>query len=73
MTRAVPGHALVAGSPAKRIGWVCACGDRLVDADGRPAPAAIDRYSMDKMLSCARCGRRYAYDRDGDTLLEMTA
>ena len=73
VTRAVPGHALVAGSPAKRIGWVCACGDRLVDSDGRPAPAAIDRYSMDKMLSCARCGRRYAYDRDGDTLLEVTA
>ena len=70
VTRAVPGHALVAGSPARRIGWVCACGDRLLDADGKPAPAEIDRYSMDKGLSCARCGRRYTYDRDGDTLNE---
>jgi UDP-2-acetamido-3-amino-2,3-dideoxy-glucuronate N-acetyltransferase len=73
VTRTVPGHALVAGSPAKRIGWVCACGDRLLDADGRPAPAEIDRYSIDKGLSCARCGRRYTYDRDGDTLQEVQA
>ena len=73
VTRTVPGHALVAGSPAKRIGWVCACGDRLLDSEGRPAPAEIDRYSMDKGLSCARCGRRYTYDRDGDTLREAKA
>ena len=73
VTRTVPGHALVAGSPAKRIGWVCACGDRLLDSEGRPAPAEIDRYSMDKGLTCARCGRRYTYDRDGDTLREAKA
>ena len=73
VTRTVPGHALVAGSPAKRIGWVCACGDRLLDADGRSAPAEIDRYSMDKGLTCARCGRRYTYDREGDTLREVAA
>ena len=73
VTRTVPGHALVAGSPAKRIGWVCACGDRLLDADGRPAPAEIGRYSMDKELTCATCGRRYTYDRDADTLREKTA
>ena len=70
ITKSVPGHALVAGNPAVRIGWVCACGDRLLDADGHPAPAEIDRYSMDKGLSCARCGRRYTYDRDDDTLRE---
>jgi UDP-2-acetamido-3-amino-2,3-dideoxy-glucuronate N-acetyltransferase len=73
VTRTVPGHALVAGSPAKRIGWVCACGDRLLDADGKPAPAQIDRYSMDKELTCGTCGRRYTYDRDADTLHERAA
>ena len=72
VTRTVPGHALVAGSPAKRIGWVCACGDRLLDADGHPAPAEIGRYTTDPELTCARCGRRYAYDRTGDTLNEAT-
>ena len=27
----VPDHALVVGNPAKHIGWVCACGERLSD------------------------------------------
>jgi UDP-2-acetamido-3-amino-2,3-dideoxy-glucuronate N-acetyltransferase len=27
----VPDHALVVGNPAKPIGWVCACGERLPD------------------------------------------
>jgi acetyltransferase-like isoleucine patch superfamily enzyme len=71
VTRTVPGHALVAGSPAKRIGWVCACGQRLLDAEGKPAQAEIGRYSTDAGLTCARCGRRYRYDRDGDTLDEV--
>lgn len=68
VTRSVPGHALVVGSPAHRIGWVCACGERLRDADGRPAPAAIERYGIDPVLSCERCSRRYRYERDIDTL-----
>jgi UDP-2-acetamido-3-amino-2,3-dideoxy-glucuronate N-acetyltransferase len=29
VTGDVPAHALVAGNPAGRIGWVCACGERL--------------------------------------------
>lgn len=32
VTRDVPPHALVAGNPARRIGWVCACGERLGEA-----------------------------------------
>ena len=31
VTRSVPDHALVAGNPARRIGWVCRCGERLAD------------------------------------------
>ena len=27
--RDVPAHALVVGNPARRVGWVCACGERL--------------------------------------------
>lgn len=27
----VPAHALVVGNPARRIGWMCACGARLPD------------------------------------------
>ena len=31
VTRNVPDHALVLGNPAKQIGWMCTCGDRLSD------------------------------------------
>jgi UDP-2-acetamido-3-amino-2,3-dideoxy-glucuronate N-acetyltransferase len=31
VTRNVPDHALVLGNPAKQIGWMCACGERLSD------------------------------------------
>jgi acetyltransferase-like isoleucine patch superfamily enzyme len=55
VTRDVPDHALVAGSPARVIGWVCACGARLHDAtDGTPAPAAHDGPAV-----CVRDGGRY--------------
>lgn len=36
VTRDVPDHGLVVGVPARLIGYVCACGQRLVaEADGR--------------------------------------
>ena len=38
VTRSVPDYALVAGNPARRIGWVCACGHRLGDRRGHPYP-----------------------------------
>jgi UDP-2-acetamido-3-amino-2,3-dideoxy-glucuronate N-acetyltransferase len=31
VTRNVPDHALVLGNPAKQIGWMCECGERLSD------------------------------------------
>jgi Serine acetyltransferase len=71
VTKPVPGHALVAGNPARRIGWVCACGARLMDGNGDPAPAAIERYASNPQLGCERCGRRYRYEADEDTLREV--
>ncbi len=40
VTRDVPDHALVAGNPARRLGWVCFCGQRLHDAAGDAAGGA---------------------------------
>jgi UDP-2-acetamido-3-amino-2,3-dideoxy-glucuronate N-acetyltransferase len=72
VTRNVTNYALVAGSPAKRIGWVCACGERLLDASGESAPANPDRYAAHTELTCGSCGRTYAFIPDAETLEERT-
>lgn len=72
VTRSVPNHALVAGSPAHRIGWVCACGARLVDANGDPVQAEPGRYAARTDLVCGSCGRHYAYVPDAETLEERS-
>lgn len=46
--RDVPAYAMVVGNPARRIGWMCACGEKL---RGKQA-------SKHDALSCT-CGRRY--------------
>ncbi len=51
VTRDVKDHALVVGNPARQIGWMCQCGERLALTDGRGA--------------CARCGSAYA-DQAGE-------
>jgi UDP-2-acetamido-3-amino-2,3-dideoxy-glucuronate N-acetyltransferase len=45
VTRDVAGYALMAGVPARRIGWMCQCGERLPDKTGA--------------VTCAACGLRY--------------
>lgn len=42
----VPGHALVAGNPARRIGWVCKCGEQLAADLG--CGACRRRYAEDE-------------------------
>jgi UDP-2-acetamido-3-amino-2,3-dideoxy-glucuronate N-acetyltransferase len=49
VTHDVPAHALMVGVPARRVGWVCVCGERLTE---RPE------------VACERCGRRYALRPD---------
>jgi acetyltransferase-like isoleucine patch superfamily enzyme len=72
VTRDVPSHALVVGSPAHRIGWVCACGARLVDSNGDPMAAEPGRYAAHQELICPECGRVYAYVPDAETLEERS-
>ena len=46
VTRDVPPHAVVAGNPARVVGWACACGETVARGEEKPARA-----------HCARCGR----------------
>jgi acetyltransferase-like isoleucine patch superfamily enzyme len=70
VTRDVPAHALVAGNPARIIGWVCACGQRLHDSTGHNAPATRERYANDPELTCPACGRHYAFAGEDGGLRE---
>ncbi len=45
VTSDVPAYALMVGVPARRVGWMCRCGERLHLDGGRGA--------------CERCGSRY--------------
>jgi acetyltransferase-like isoleucine patch superfamily enzyme len=44
VTKDVPPHALVIGNPARRVGWVCVCGEKL-DVQ-KSACACGRRYAM---------------------------
>ena len=71
VTRSVPSHALVVGSPARRIGWVCACGSRLQDADGAAASAKPPYYATHPELHCPSCARTYVYVPEAEALEEL--
>jgi UDP-2-acetamido-3-amino-2,3-dideoxy-glucuronate N-acetyltransferase len=59
VTRDVPAHALMAGNPARQKGWVCVCGERLLDAGGGE-------------FRCPDCGNRYAPAEAGLTAIPAT-
>ena len=48
VTGDVPAYALMVGVPARRVGWMCQCGERLPDAAG--------------VVRCTKCGHRYRID-----------
>jgi len=53
VTRDVPDHALVAGNPARRLGWVCFCGQRLRDSvAGEPVSGAPVRGDFTGDAAC---------------------
>ncbi len=51
VTRDVERFALVVGSPARRVGWVCACGERLQSGSGG-------------FVHCERCRLVYRFPND---------
>jgi UDP-2-acetamido-3-amino-2,3-dideoxy-glucuronate N-acetyltransferase len=58
VTRDVKAYALVAGVPAKQLGWMCQCGERL------HAPSVAEGEELRE--TCAACGT--AYTLQGDVL-----
>ncbi len=58
VTRDVPAYAIVAGNPARVLGWACACGETMARGDALPVEA-----------SCEACDRRYAAAGSGLALV----
>jgi UDP-2-acetamido-3-amino-2,3-dideoxy-glucuronate N-acetyltransferase len=47
VTREVPAYALMVGTPARRVGWMCQCGVRLADEVGvQQCKACSGRYDI---------------------------
>ncbi len=57
VTKEVLPYALLLGNPARQVGWMCRCGERLPEGSGR--------------LRCATCGA--AYQEQGGRLSALTA
>ena len=51
VVRDVPPHAIVAGNPARTIGWACVCGETVARGARRP-----------KRARCSLCGRELALE-----------
>lgn len=51
VTRDVPAHALMAGNPARRAGWMCVCGNQIL--------------SLGRSRSCVSCKRVFGVYEDG--------
>lgn len=47
VTKDVPPHGLVFGSPARRHGWACRCGEKLPAGDAPTCDRCGDRYRID--------------------------
>jgi acetyltransferase-like isoleucine patch superfamily enzyme len=47
VTRDVPAYALVFGSPARQVGWVCRCGERLDESAAEIRCSCGSRYRLD--------------------------
>jgi len=59
ITLDVPDYALMAGVPARRIGWICECGGRLAATEGGQA-------------ACPLCGLAYEIKDETCTLVKIS-
>jgi acetyltransferase-like isoleucine patch superfamily enzyme len=56
VTRDVPNYALMAGNPARQIGWICECAERL---------PANDQESKGLLIRCGHCGSCFVQTPSG--------
>jgi acetyltransferase-like isoleucine patch superfamily enzyme len=59
VTRDVPPHWVVAGNPARRVGYACVCGQPMIVPTSDESAL---RTRFEHTLPCERCGRRFIVD-----------
>jgi UDP-2-acetamido-3-amino-2,3-dideoxy-glucuronate N-acetyltransferase len=58
VTRDVPPYALMVGAPARRIGWMCQCGEKLAQHEGEAScPVCNSSYSLASDACLPRAAR----------------
>jgi len=71
VTKDVKSYALVTGVPARQVGWMCRCGERLGVGDrGGAGPGSQSPVPNPQSLSCGACGTSYTLDDDNLRLAE---
>ena len=78
VTKDVKSFALVTGVPARQVGWMCRCGERLGAAgtgnreQGTEAPGSSgSRFPVPGSLVCSACGTKYELHDDNLRLAEV--
>ena len=78
VTKDVKSFALVTGVPARQVGWMCRCGERLGAAgtgnreQGTEAPGSSgSRFPVPGSLVCSACGTKYELHDDTLRLAEV--
>lgn len=56
VTSDVPAYALMVGVPARQVGWMCQCGERLDTSEGGGRNASV--------FACRVCGSSYRREKD---------
>jgi len=64
VTHDVPAHGLMVGTPARRVGWACRCGETL---------AAVAEVAEAPVVRCAACGDGYVVSDERCTWLDGRA
>ena len=54
VTRDVPPYALMVGTPARRLAWMCQCGERLAETEGRQTCAHCNSAYETSAAECRR-------------------
>jgi UDP-2-acetamido-3-amino-2,3-dideoxy-glucuronate N-acetyltransferase len=75
VSKDVKPFALVTGVPARQVGWMCRCGEKLPGTgngdQGAKAPRKFgSRFPVPGALTCTACGTRYELENDDLRLAE---